>query len=63
MSNYDGVSFTPGGASRIPDGYDTETDSDWVRNDFDLAGIAGYTGTPVVGEAYNTPGEFNQVVE
>jgi len=63
MSNYDGVSFTPGGASRIPDGYDTETDSDWVRNDFDLAGIEGFAGTPVVGEAYNTPGEFNQVVE
>jgi uncharacterized repeat protein (TIGR01451 family) len=64
MPNYDGVStFAPGGASRIPDGFDTETDSDWVRNDFDLAGIVGYTETPVIGEALNTPGEFNQVVE
>jgi hypothetical protein len=61
--NYDGVSFTPGGASRYPDGFDTESATDWVRNDFDLAGIEGYAGTPVVGEAYNTPGEFNQIVE
>lgn len=60
--NYDGVSsFAPGGASRIPDGFDTESASDWVRNDFDLAGIAGETGTPVVGEAYNTPGAMNEV--
>ncbi len=41
--NYDGVSsFAPGGASRIPDGLDTESASDWVRNDFDLAGIPGF---------------------
>lgn len=60
--NYDGVSsFAPGGASRIPDGFDTESATDWVRNDFDLAGIPGFTGTPVVGEAYNTPGAPNEV--
>ncbi len=60
--NYDGVSsFAPGGASRIPDGQDTNSASDWVRNDFDLAGIPGFTGTPVVGEAYNTPGASNEV--
>ena len=57
--NYDGLSFAPGGASRIPDGYDTDTTSDWVRNDFDLAGIDGYDGTIAAGEAYNTPGEPN----
>jgi hypothetical protein len=61
--NYDGVStYAPGGASRYPDGMDTDTIDDWVRNDFDLAGITGYTGTPVFGEAYNTPGEFNRIV-
>ena len=60
---YDGLSFAPGGASRVPDGYDTNSASDWVRNDFDLAGISGYTGTPIVGEAYNTPGVSNSVVE
>ena len=61
--NYDGLSnFAPGGASRIPDGFDTNAATDWVRNDFDLAGIPGYTGSPVAGEAYNTPGELNQIV-
>jgi hypothetical protein len=61
--NYDGLSdFAPGGASRIPDGADTDTPSDWVRNDFELAGIPGNVGTPIVGEAYNTPGEPNALV-
>ncbi len=59
---YDGQPFAPGGASRIPDGTDTDTAADWVRNDFDLAGIPGFTGTPVRGEAYNTPGAANAVV-
>ncbi len=60
--NYDGVSrFAPGGASRIPDGFDTDAASDWVRNDFDLAGIPGFAGTIGVGEAYNTPGAPNEV--
>ncbi|MBN1303693.1 MAG: ExeM/NucH family extracellular endonuclease [Anaerolineales bacterium] len=58
---YDGASYAPGGASRIPDGFDTETDRDWVRNDFDLAGIPGYTGSIEPGEAYNTPGAPNAV--
>ena len=34
--------FAPGGASRIPDGTDTDAAADWVRNDFDLAGITDY---------------------
>lgn len=58
---YDGLPFAPGGASRIPDGYDTEATSDWVRNDFDLAGIPGYAGTIILGEAYNTPGAPNAI--
>ncbi|GAA2033087.1 hypothetical protein GCM10009819_16450 [Agromyces tropicus] len=60
---YDGLSFAPGGASRIPDGTDTDSTSDWVRNDFDLAGIPGFTGSLVSGEALNTPGELNSVGE
>lgn len=56
---YDGLNFAPGGASRIPDGTDTDTTDDWVRNDFDLAGIPGNTGTLVEGEAVNTPGSEN----
>ena len=59
LSNYDGLPYTPGGASRIPDGYDTDAASDWVRNDYDLAGILGYTGSITLGEAYNTPGAAN----
>ncbi|RPI83476.1 MAG: ExeM/NucH family extracellular endonuclease, partial [Chloroflexi bacterium] len=59
--SYDGLSFAPGGASRIPDGFDTEAATDWVRNDFDLAGIPGFPGSIILGEAYNTPGEPNQV--
>ncbi len=56
---YDGLSEAPGGASRIPDGTDTDSASDWVRNDFDLAGIDGHEGTLVEGEAVNTPGAPN----
>jgi predicted extracellular nuclease len=59
--SYDGLPFAPGGASRIPDGFDTDSATDWVRNDFDLAGIPGFPGTPILGEAYNTPGAPNQV--
>jgi len=57
---YDGLPYAPGGASRIPDGQDTESPEDWMRNDFDLYGIPGYAGTPVLGEAVNTPGEPNE---
>ncbi|NJN14960.1 MAG: ExeM/NucH family extracellular endonuclease [Oscillochloris sp.] len=59
---FDGVSFVPGGASRIPNGVDTDSVSDWLRNDFDLAGISGFPGTPVAGEALNTPGVTNVAV-
>ncbi|QIG39017.1 ExeM/NucH family extracellular endonuclease [Microbacterium sp. 4R-513] len=59
---YDGQAFAPGGASRIPDGTDTDAPADWVRNDFDLAGIPGFSGTPVFGEAVNTPGALNATV-
>jgi len=60
--NYDGVStLPPGGASRFPDGFDTDAVTDWVRNDFDLAGIPGFAGTITEGEAYNTPGDPNEI--
>ena len=59
LPNYDGNSFPPGGASRIPDGTDTNTDADWVRNDWDGAGLPGLAGTLGPGEAVNTPGTSN----
>ena len=57
--SYDGQPFAPGGASRIPDGTDTDTTGDWMRNDFNLAGIPNFTGTLIEGEALNTPGTVN----
>ncbi len=54
FANYDGLStYKPGGASRIPDGYDTNSQSDWMRNVFSIG------SEPSVGEANNTPGEPN----
>jgi hypothetical protein len=58
-ANYDGQAFAPGGASRIPDALDTGATGDWVRNDFDGAGLPGFAGTLAPGEALNTPGTFN----
>jgi predicted extracellular nuclease len=57
---FDGQPFTPGGASRLPDRADTGSAADWTRNDFDGAGLPGFTGTPDPGEALNTPGAVNQ---
>ena len=54
--NFDGLPFTPGGASRIPNGLDTDSISDWVRNAFDGAGLPGFVGAPAAGEVVNTPG-------
>lgn len=62
LPNVDGRNTTFGGASRIPNGFDSDNASDWLRNDFDLAGIPGFTGTPESGEAFNTPGEINEGV-
>jgi hypothetical protein len=58
-AGFDGLStFAPGGASRIPNGTDTNSISNWRRNTF------GYpvTNTPIGGEAFNTPGTTNSWV-
>jgi predicted extracellular nuclease len=60
--NFDGGGITVGGASRLPDGTDINSPSDWTRNDFDLGGLPGQPGTPVPGEALNTPGAVNAPV-
>jgi hypothetical protein len=57
--DFDGQTFTVGGASRIPDGTDTDSPGDWVRNDFDGDGLPGFTGTLAPGEASNTPCAMN----
>ncbi len=58
-SSMDGDPYTPGGASRIPNGTDTDTVDDWRRNNFFGDGIPGLTGSTSPGEAYNTPGTEN----
>lgn len=59
---FDGGTFTVGGASRIPDGTDTGTVGDWVRNDFGGDGLPSFPlATAPLGAAYNTPGAANAV--
>lgn len=53
---YDGNTFQVGGASRIPDGADTDTDADWMRNDFARAGLPTFPNNPAPGSALNTAG-------
>ncbi len=61
---FDGGVADVGGASRIPNGSDTDSTSDWVRNDFDGAGIPALDpGTPELGEAVNTPAAVNAPVD
>jgi hypothetical protein len=60
--SFDGLGLTVGGASRIPNGVDTNSVADWMRNDFDGEGLPGFIGTPVLGEALNTPGTCNMPV-
>jgi len=58
--NFDGISsIAPGGASRVPSGTDTDSVSDWKRNDFDGKGLAGFVGFLDPGEVENTPEGFN----
>ena len=57
--DFDAVSNQPGGASRIPEGSDTDQVTDWTRNDFYGAGLPMFTGSPETGEASNTPGAPN----
>ncbi len=51
-----------GGASRIPDGTDTDRLSDWMRNDWEGEGLPGREkeASARPGEALNTPGGPNR---
>ncbi|MBS9462932.1 T9SS type A sorting domain-containing protein [Flagellimonas sp. 389] len=58
---FDGISFTVGGASRIPNATDTDNASDWVRNDFDGQGLPDFPSAVADnGEAINTPAAENE---
>ena len=58
-AGFDGMGMVPGGASRIPNGQDSDAQADWIRNDFDGEGLPGFSGTLAAGEALNTPGSYN----
>ncbi|KAA1260809.1 hypothetical protein LF1_33510 [Rubripirellula obstinata] len=62
VAGFDGGGFQPGGASRIPDGTDTDTDADWVRNAFNGAGLPSFAANVAdPGEAVSTPNLPNVV--
>lgn len=58
---FPGGSGNVAAASRIPNGVDTDTMSDWVRNDGAGLGLPGGPTTADDGEAYNTPGAENAI--
>ncbi len=58
-ASMDSNSYPPGGASRIPNGTDTNTEGDWLRNNFFGDGLPGMFASASPGEAYNTPGSEN----
>ncbi len=59
--SFDGVATAPGGASRFPYYGDTDSVTDWKRNDFDGEGLPGFAGTLAAGEARNTMGGLTRV--
>ncbi len=64
LQSFDGISFTIGGASRFPNGEDTDAITDWTRNDFDGSGLPSFPAAIAEpGEAVNTPNRENVVIE
>jgi len=59
--SFDGSATAPGGASRFPYYGDTDSVTDWKRNDFDGEGLPGFAGTLEAGEARNTMGGLTRV--
>jgi hypothetical protein len=55
-ANFDGVGSVVGGASRIPNGRDTDSASDWLRNDFAGDGLPGFGFEPMVFLYSSPPG-------
>ncbi len=64
LPSFDGSTFTVGGASRFPNGKDTDQITDWTRNDFGGSGLPSFpTIIAEAGEAVNTPNRENVVIE
>lgn len=58
---FDGIESNVAAASRIPNGVDTDSASDWVRNDGAGIGLPDGPTTAMPGEGINTPGAENAV--
>ena len=63
VAGYDGNINMYGGASRIPNGADSDDIGDWMRNDYEGAGLPGFTGLCESGEAVNSPEAVNQTCD
>jgi len=64
IASFDGGRFTVGGASRFPNGIDTNATTDWVRNDFNGSGLPSFPNVMAdPGEAVNSPNRDNVVIE
>lgn len=62
-NDFDGSTFTVGGASRTPNGTTIATTVDWTRNSFDGAGLPSFPdATASEGEAVNSPNRTNMIV-
>ncbi|TVZ23017.1 putative secreted protein (Por secretion system target) [Dokdonia sp. Hel_I_63] len=62
-NDFDGGIFTVGGASRIPSGTNTGSTTDWIRNNFNGAGLPSFpSAIPSAGEAINSPNSANSIV-
>ena len=59
FGGFDSNFMNVGGASRIPDGIDTDSDFDWVRNDFAGDGLPGISSPVAASDVQNTPGALN----
>ena len=59
---FDGDNATPGGASRLPNGVDTDTPDDWLRNDPNGDGLPAFpdAASAPSGVAVNTPAAANE---
>ncbi|WP_456868194.1 endonuclease/exonuclease/phosphatase family protein [Galbibacter sp. BG1] len=61
---FDGATFTVGGASRIPNDNVINSTSNWVRNNFNGAGLPDFPDvTAEEGDALNTPNTVNKIYE
>lgn len=63
-SDFDGGTFTVGGASRFPQNTFISSTENWVRNNFNGAGLPSFPDASALqGEAINTPNALNVIAD